>query len=238
MTAMVDEWVYGFVMSEAQAQGYPGVEVVITPELERVVGEYSEQLSTALFEFVKQETGWDEDRVWDFVQTLEEEGNASLYVLLTLQGAGAGIWDGRWEPYMKEDQIARLQRFLKARLGAYADDTGAGDLNMAIETAALESAGVVEPSNGGNGGGGGNGARPMFAMPRFTPNVWQHWEGEQLAGGLSSGWRPEEFDPDQLQLGIESEMEHTDDPGIAQEIAMDHLVEDERYYDKLAAAGL
>lgn len=224
MTAMVDEWVYGFVVSSAEDQGYRGVDVVITPELERVFGDYTAELSTALFQFVQQETRWDDDRVWDLVETLMTEGDAALNVLLTLQGAGAGIWDGRWEPYMKEDEIARLQRFLKARLGTYADDTGAGELNMAIETAALESAGAVEPGNGGNGG---NGARPMFAMPRWTtPNVWQHWEDPAQFTQLA----PEQFDPDVLELGVETEMQYTDDPGVAQALAMEHLADDQHYY--------
>lgn len=38
---------------------------------------------------------------------------------------------------------------------------------------------------------------------------------------------------DQLSKGIKVEMEHTDDKKIAKEIAMDHLYEDPRYYDKL-----
>ncbi len=37
----------------------------------------------------------------------------------------------------------------------------------------------------------------------------------------------------ELKLGIETEMEHTDDPEIARAIAMDHLYEDEKYYTKL-----
>ena len=37
----------------------------------------------------------------------------------------------------------------------------------------------------------------------------------------------------QLSKGIKSEMEHTKDRKKAQEIAMDHLVEDPKYYDKL-----
>lgn len=37
----------------------------------------------------------------------------------------------------------------------------------------------------------------------------------------------------QLNKGIKVEMEHTDDKGKAKEIAMDHLFEDPKYYDKL-----
>jgi len=37
----------------------------------------------------------------------------------------------------------------------------------------------------------------------------------------------------QLLMGLKVEKEHADNPGIAKEIAMDHLWEDPKYYDKL-----
>ena len=37
----------------------------------------------------------------------------------------------------------------------------------------------------------------------------------------------------QLKMGIKDEMEHTDNPKIAREIAMDHLLEDPTYYTKI-----
>ena len=37
----------------------------------------------------------------------------------------------------------------------------------------------------------------------------------------------------QLAMGIEVEMEHTDNPKLAMKIAMDHIKEDPKYYDKL-----
>lgn len=42
----------------------------------------------------------------------------------------------------------------------------------------------------------------------------------------------------QLAKGIEIEHEHTDDPSVAAEIALDHLNEDPHYYDKLTQCGL
>lgn len=56
---------------------------------------------------------------------------------------------------------------------------------------------------------------------------------ERLQGDESSGRDPREFDPRQLGMGVQVELEHTNDPGIALEIAMDHLAEDPRYYTKL-----
>jgi hypothetical protein len=62
--------------------------------------------------------------------------------------------------------------------------------------------------------------------------------GELLPGGEAEGRLPSSFDPQQLRVGTRVEMEHTTDPAIAREIAMDHLVEDPLYYPKLLRAGL
>lgn len=42
----------------------------------------------------------------------------------------------------------------------------------------------------------------------------------------------------QLEIGMRVEGEHTGDVGLAREIALDHLLEDPRYYSKLLRAGL
>jgi hypothetical protein len=42
----------------------------------------------------------------------------------------------------------------------------------------------------------------------------------------------------QLKKGLEVEKEHTDDLKIALKIAIDHIKEDPKYYDKLASLGL
>jgi hypothetical protein len=46
------------------------------------------------------------------------------------------------------------------------------------------------------------------------------------------------YDKKALALGIKHEMEHTKDHALATKIAVDHLLEDPKYYDKLVAAGL
>lgn len=56
---------------------------------------------------------------------------------------------------------------------------------------------------------------------------------DQIPGGKADKRKPEDFDPKQLEKGIKIEMEHTDDPSIAREIAMDHLTEKSDYYDYL-----
>lgn len=54
-----------------------------------------------------------------------------------------------------------------------------------------------------------------------------------LRGGLADKKKPSDFNPKALKEGIKVEMEHTEDPKIAEEIAMDHLTEDPEYYKKL-----
>ena len=55
-----------------------------------------------------------------------------------------------------------------------------------------------------------------------------------ISGGLADGSQPADFDQRELQRGISVEMEHTSNPAVAREIAMDHLTEDSEYYKKLA----
>jgi hypothetical protein len=64
-----------------------------------------------------------------------------------------------------------------------------------------------------------------------------HFFPDQLHGGKADGRDPSEFDPKELEKGARHEMEHTDDPAVAMEIAMDHLTEDPHYYSDLEAAG-
>ena len=57
--------------------------------------------------------------------------------------------------------------------------------------------------------------------------------GDNLPGGRADNLPANTFDPEQLKRGTKHEMEHTDDPEFAKEIAKDHLAEDNKYYDKL-----
>ena len=55
-----------------------------------------------------------------------------------------------------------------------------------------------------------------------------------ISGGRAQGMSPDQFDPHQLEIGAQHELEHTTDIEVAREIAMDHLIEDPAYYTKLA----
>lgn len=56
----------------------------------------------------------------------------------------------------------------------------------------------------------------------------------RVPGGLASRKHPRDFPFEALVRGTIVELEHTGDPRVAMEISMDHLVEDLRYYEKLA----
>lgn len=56
---------------------------------------------------------------------------------------------------------------------------------------------------------------------------------DKIPGGLSDDKKPSDFPKDLLAQGRKVELEHTSDPAVATEIAMDHLSEDRAYYDKL-----
>lgn len=61
----------------------------------------------------------------------------------------------------------------------------------------------------------------------------RRWK-DRLPGGRADLRSPLDFDSRELARGVRVEMEHTDDPLLATEIAMDHLEEDPDYYRKLA----
>lgn len=58
-------------------------------------------------------------------------------------------------------------------------------------------------------------------------------KADKIPGGLADKKKPTDFDPKLIAQGVKVEMEHTSDKAIATEIAMDHLMEDLEYYDKL-----
>lgn len=61
----------------------------------------------------------------------------------------------------------------------------------------------------------------------------QQEKTDKLPGGLADDKSPEQFDQKALAKGVKVESEHTFDKALAREIAMDHLAEDPKYYDKL-----
>jgi len=60
----------------------------------------------------------------------------------------------------------------------------------------------------------------------------KEWK-DQIPGGLSDNKAPKDFPKPALKQGKQVESEHTSNKKVATEIAMDHLTEDPKYYDKL-----
>ena len=67
-----------------------------------------------------------------------------------------------------------------------------------------------------------------FVSRHADDTTWQ----QRIPGGTDRP--PCEFDRSALVAGLAVELEHTTDPAIALEIAMDHLDEDPRYYARAA----
>lgn len=63
-------------------------------------------------------------------------------------------------------------------------------------------------------------------------------ESDSLKGGLSDNSNNMKIDTNELSLGISVELEHTSDPKIAAEIALDHLKENPKYYTNLSKSGI
>jgi hypothetical protein len=61
---------------------------------------------------------------------------------------------------------------------------------------------------------------PVFA------NKWK----DKLPGGLADKKDPSDYEKSQVEKGKNVEFEHTNDPDVATEIAMDHLEEHKDYY--------
>lgn len=59
-----------------------------------------------------------------------------------------------------------------------------------------------------------------------------------LPGGKGEKLNPADVDPKELEMGMKHELEHTSDPEVAKEIALDHLAEDPHYYSRLKKAGI
>lgn len=74
---------------------------------------------------------------FDSMDLYDEDGPYN--VLMTLNGHGVGIWDGRWDHFFVDDKsIKSLERHLDKKLSKFAEGSGTGLLNEAIMDAAFE----------------------------------------------------------------------------------------------------
>lgn len=73
----------------------------------------------------------------------------------------------------------------------------------------------------------------LFGVIAGAYYLFKEDEDNVLIGGLGDELDEEDVDPDELEMGIDVEQEHTRNKKIAKEIALDHLTEDPKYYTKL-----
>lgn len=67
---------------------------------------------------------------------------------------------------------------------------------------------------------------------KYVPANSKKKVADRLKGGDGDKLSDDNFDPEELKMGQKEEMEHTNDPEIAKEIAKDHLVNDKKYYSR------
>lgn len=103
----------------------------------------------------------------------------------------------------------------------------------------------VYPKNGGNALGCHStrqeALNQLRAIEANKQSVNDYYIEDVLSGGLGDNQPDKKYDPDQLEKGIRVELEHTNNPELAKEIAKDHLEESKdfrdgnggKYYDKL-----
>jgi len=100
------------------------------------------------------------------------------------------------------------------------------------------------------GGVSGTAARNAadISMEKFKPFLPKELSNEEVEEvynivadkiqEIQTPAKEKDVDSKELKMGIEVEMEHTDDPAKAKVIALQHLAEDPKYYTKLASLGL
>lgn len=86
--------------------------------------------------------------------------------------------------------------------------------------------------------GASNGAPKLAAINsaafrKYAAGLLGVGPSERLEGGLADNKADSSFDEENIEKGQDVEMEHTDNPQVAKEIAKDHLVESDEYYEKL-----
>jgi hypothetical protein len=115
----------------------------VTKEIEREVTKFERDLQKTLDQ-------WTKKRPLKGMFTTDTlmDANGGYLVFMTLRGEGVGIWDGDWDEYFEDPKkdIKDLEKFLEQKLRKYADDTGGGSLNQAIDDAAYEQAYGAEAS--------------------------------------------------------------------------------------------
>lgn len=108
-------------------------------KVQKEADRFEKDLSKALDDWAKKNGDKLADEDADGDTLLDDEG--AYLVFMTLRGEGVGIWDGSWDDhFVNPKDIKELGKFLGKKLGKYADSTGGGSLNQAIDDAAHDQA--------------------------------------------------------------------------------------------------
>lgn len=75
-------------------------------------GEWGESVTKALIDWG--DVNGTGDNIAALIAASDPGGHVDVAydVYMTLDGAGVGMWDGRWEPYLLQDEIESLQHYL------------------------------------------------------------------------------------------------------------------------------
>jgi hypothetical protein len=105
---------------------------------------------------------------------------------------------------------------------------------------------TIVTSIGVSGTAARNAAKVSFdKFDKFMPSMLNPEEKQEVFDLVSdkiqeiqTPAKEKDVDPKELKMGVEVEMEHTDDPSKAKIIALQHLAEDPKYYTKLKSLNL
>jgi len=85
---------------------------------------------------------------------------------------------------------------------------------------------------------GPDAAKAKALLQNYDATTKSFKKSNKLKGGKGDKSRKSDFSAKQLADGMKVESEHTKDSKAAEEIVLDHLTEDPRYYSKLKTSGL
>lgn len=108
-------------------------------ELQRAWGEWGEAVTKALLDWGDANgTG---DNIAALIAASDPGGHVDVAydVYMTLAGEGVGMWDGRWEPYLLQDEIKSLQHYLGGKR-VYSSQGVLGEAFNTIESAIRDEA--------------------------------------------------------------------------------------------------
>jgi hypothetical protein len=119
-----DQTLDQLVSMEAEAFEYPNwKDAHATKKSHTAASEFDDAVYSALYDWVEAggaPKGYDPKDA-DPEEAADElmDAEGAYLVFMTLEGAGVGIWDGRWDKFYSREEIEKLKKFLKERLSGH-----------------------------------------------------------------------------------------------------------------------